>query len=189
MRRLVAFYVSDTLSPEQVITALRARVDPVFVPRPLLRVARLPRNANGKLSQAALADLLSKSRHAGSRDPKETGSGPVLQVVPESHPALPGHFPGNPIVPGVVILSRVTDAIGHQLPSIVTGTLLSMRFHAPLRPGKSFTVLTELRGEGRMENARVCVEVHEDDGRNVPGILIATGQFACGPTSVEDGCA
>ena len=188
-RRLVAFYVSDTLSPEQVRAALRARVDPVFVPRPLLRVAQLPRNANGKLSHAALAELFSKLRQAGSEVSTVTGSVQTVRVVPVSHPALPGHFPGNPIVPGVLILSHVADAIRLQLPNIVPGTLLSMRFHAPLRPGRAFTVRAELRGGGRKVNARVYVEIYEDDGRSVPGTLIAAGQFVCDPIPIEDGCA
>jgi len=33
---------------------LRQRIDPVFLPRPLLIVERLPRNATGKLPQQAL---------------------------------------------------------------------------------------------------------------------------------------
>ena len=179
-RRLAAFYVSATLSPEQVRAALRARVDPVFVPRPVLRVAQLPRNANGKLPHAALAELFSKSRQAGSGVAMVSASAKTLRAVPVSHPALPGHFPGNPIVPGVVILSRVTDAIRQQLPNIVLGTLLSMRFYAPLRPDRPFNVLTELRGGERKENARVYVEVREDDALSAPGTLIAAGQWTCG---------
>ena len=179
-RRLAAFYVSATLSPEQVRAALRARVDPVFVPRPVLRVAQLPRNANGKLSPAALAELFSKSRQAESAVTAATGSIETSRVVSVNHPAFPGHFPGNPIVPGVVILSRVTDAIRQQLPNIVLGTLLSMRFYAPLRPDRPFNVLTELRGGERKENERVYVEVREDDALSAPGTLIATGQWACG---------
>ncbi len=184
-RRLAAFYVSATLSPEQVRTALRARVDPVFVPRPLLQVAQLPRNANGKLTQAALAELFSQSQQTEQTAPfGRTSVTPTPKVpprvVPNSHPAIAGHFPGNPIVPGVVILSHVTNAIRQQLPDIVLGTLLSMRFYAPLRPDRPFHVRSELRNGGRTENARVYVEVREDDGLSVPGTLVAEGQWTCG---------
>jgi acyl-coenzyme A synthetase/AMP-(fatty) acid ligase len=36
---------------------LRQRIDPVFLPRPLILVERLPRNATGKLPQNALQNL------------------------------------------------------------------------------------------------------------------------------------
>lgn len=32
-------------------------------------------------------------------------------IVPADHPSLPGHFPGRPIVPGVVLLDAVLDAV------------------------------------------------------------------------------
>lgn len=178
-RRLAAFYVSATLQPEQVGTALRSRVDPVFVPRPLLRVAKLPRNANGKLPHAALAELFSQLRLGGCAAATAAAAGSVEtpRVVPMSHPALPGHFPGNAIVPGVVILSHVAEAVRKQLPDIVPGKLLSMRFHAPLRPGRPFTVLTELRGEKDAE--RVHIEVREADTTSARGTLIAAGHWAC----------
>ncbi|MGE0797336.1 MAG: AMP-binding protein [Lautropia sp.] len=57
VERLIAFFVSATLSERDVLAALRERTDPVFLPRPLHRVERLPRSASGKLPQAALAEL------------------------------------------------------------------------------------------------------------------------------------
>ncbi len=41
--------------------------------------------------------------------------------IPASHPALAGHFPGNPIVPGVVILDEVIQAAQQHSGLIVSG--------------------------------------------------------------------
>ena len=35
----------------------------------------------------------------------------VPLCIAPSHPSLPGHFPGQPVVPGVVILDAVQQAI------------------------------------------------------------------------------
>lgn len=66
-------------------------------------------------------------------------------IIPADHPSLPGHFPGQPIVPGVVILDRVIDAIeaGHgPLPPL---RLPQVKFLKPLLPGEP--ALVEVRGE------------------------------------------
>ena len=60
--RLAAFVVAPTLTPRQLLDALRGRLDPIFLPRPLVFLPRLPRNATGKLPRATLAALL--DRHA-----------------------------------------------------------------------------------------------------------------------------
>jgi acyl-coenzyme A synthetase/AMP-(fatty) acid ligase len=46
------------LREADVLAALRQAIDPVFLPRPLRCVTRLPRNATGKLPRAALLDAL-----------------------------------------------------------------------------------------------------------------------------------
>ncbi|MGH8447534.1 MAG: AMP-binding protein, partial [Solimonas sp.] len=56
--RPAALVVAPWLSEADILAALAASVDPVFLPRPLKRVARLPRNELGKLPQARIAALL-----------------------------------------------------------------------------------------------------------------------------------
>ena len=58
VRRIAAAYASDTLDEAAVLQALRRSIDPAFLPRPLRRVAALPRNETGKLPRAALLRLL-----------------------------------------------------------------------------------------------------------------------------------
>jgi acyl-coenzyme A synthetase/AMP-(fatty) acid ligase len=55
--RLGAVVVAPTLGVAALTELLRQRIDPVFLPRPLILVERLPRNATGKLPQQALQRL------------------------------------------------------------------------------------------------------------------------------------
>lgn len=55
--RLTAFVVAPDLTPAMLLTALRERIDSVFLPRPLVFVHALPRNATGKLPREALKQL------------------------------------------------------------------------------------------------------------------------------------
>lgn len=64
-------------------------------------------------------------------------------TVAADHPALPGHFPGEPIVPGVMLLDQVMQLCGAR-------NLPWVKFHAPLRPGEEFVI----RIEGRKFSVR-----------------------------------
>jgi len=55
--RLMAFVVAPDKTEDDIQEALRTRIDPVFLPRPLLLVPRLPRNETGKLPREALRKL------------------------------------------------------------------------------------------------------------------------------------
>jgi acyl-coenzyme A synthetase/AMP-(fatty) acid ligase len=55
--RLLAFAVAPDRSAESILAELRGRVEAVFLPRRVIRVQRLPRNAVGKLPQRALLAL------------------------------------------------------------------------------------------------------------------------------------
>jgi acyl-coenzyme A synthetase/AMP-(fatty) acid ligase len=55
--RVAACVVAPGLNAAQLLQALRERLDPAFLPRPLLLVPRLPRNGTGKLPREALQAL------------------------------------------------------------------------------------------------------------------------------------
>ena len=60
--RLAALVVAPDLTERQILDALKALIDPVFLPRPLYRVERLPRTETSKLPRQALLALLARLR-------------------------------------------------------------------------------------------------------------------------------
>ena len=69
-------------------------------------------------------------------------------IVPPDHPSLPGHFPGQPVVPGVVVLDRVLDAIEASAGPLGALRLPQVKFVQPLLPGEAADIALEA-GEGR----------------------------------------
>lgn len=136
--RLVAVVVAPGLAPAQLQQALRDRIDPAFMPRPLYFAERLPRNAAGKLPREALAALvaiLSGTQHRPAALPPGF-------VIDAGHPAMSGHFPGHPIVPGVVLLDHAVLALGTALDRQLAVVQASMlKFLSPVRPGERVEVL------------------------------------------------
>ena len=63
------------------------------------------------------------------------------RIIPaRSSRAWPGHFPGAPIVPGVVVLDEVAAALAEwRKESRLTG-VTSVKFIAPIKPGQSFVI-------------------------------------------------
>jgi acyl-coenzyme A synthetase/AMP-(fatty) acid ligase len=55
--RLAAAVVAPGMSAEAVVTALRAKVEPAFLPRPVVMLPALPRDAVGKVSRGAIMAL------------------------------------------------------------------------------------------------------------------------------------
>ncbi len=61
--------------------------------------------------------------------------------IPDDHPSLPGHFPGRPIVPGVVLLDAAFALILAQHPGRSVTGVPSVKFTHPVRPGEHVSVL------------------------------------------------
>jgi 3-hydroxyacyl-[acyl-carrier-protein] dehydratase len=59
-------------------------------------------------------------------------------VIPYDHPAYVGHFPGHPILPGVVLLDEVQHAVGlrEELPIAFT-VIRAAKFPSSVKPGET----------------------------------------------------
>lgn len=61
-------------------------------------------------------------------------------LIPPEHPSLAGHFPGAPIVPGVVILDEIAAVCGQWGKNYQLTGIPSVKFIAPVNAGQSFAV-------------------------------------------------
>jgi 3-hydroxymyristoyl/3-hydroxydecanoyl-(acyl carrier protein) dehydratase len=57
-------------------------------------------------------------------------------TISADHPSLPGHFPGHPIVPGVVILSHVLSAIESHVGEQKIIGIRRLKFVQQVLPGQ-----------------------------------------------------
>ncbi len=61
--------------------------------------------------------------------------------VPLDHPCGPGHFPGNPIVPGALLLAETVRLIGAASGLCVDSCAVkSAKFLHPVRPGDTVDI-------------------------------------------------
>jgi acyl-coenzyme A synthetase/AMP-(fatty) acid ligase len=128
--RLTAAVVAPGFTASHLLAALRQIMEPVFVPRPLVLVDRLPHNELGKLPRDALLDSL--------RSVDMTG---VIRI-PAEHPSLAGHFPGDPLVPGVVLLDAVLAHIRERRSGAIS-SLPSVKFLSAVRPKETIRLRLE----------------------------------------------
>lgn len=57
-------------------------------------------------------------------------------VIPLNHPCYAGHFPGRPILPGVVLLELVVEQVGRGAPRLIP----AVKFQRALVPGETVTL-------------------------------------------------
>ncbi|GAA4345025.1 xanthomonadin biosynthesis 3-hydroxybenozate--AMP ligase XanA2 [Variovorax defluvii] len=136
--RPVAFVVAPALDAHAIIAALRERLEAVFVPRRVVHVNAFPRAGTGKLTARALREF-ALAQLAADGTPVQ-----LSHDVPADHPAFAGHFPGQPLLPGALLLSEVLEA-AQGVPSLAARlgprpTLAAAKFLAPVRPGSRLQI-------------------------------------------------
>ena len=167
--RPVAFVVAPTLAPGAVVAELRHRIESVFVPRRVVQVKSLPREATGKLTARALREF-ALSQMAADDTPVH-----ITHDVPTDHPVFVGHFPGQPLLPGALLVSEVMEAMA-RVPAMVARlgahpTLAAVKFLSPVRPGATVDIaLHPESGAARGVRFEVrCGHVIAASGRWVAG--------------------
>jgi acyl-coenzyme A synthetase/AMP-(fatty) acid ligase len=147
--RLAAVVLAPGLSTAAILSGLRSRIDPAFLPRPLHIVDALPRNELGKLPRAEILRLIAQAPEEPVKDHPAT----LILRFPAGHPAGPGHFPGNPVLPGALLLDELTATL---FPDGWSGVVEAAKFHYPVRPGDTVTATCRIVGESTRFECRLA---------------------------------
>ena len=156
--RLCAVAVAPDIQAKDIIRALRQRIDAVFLPRPLILLNKLPRNATGKMPQAVLQKLW--QNHTQRKAKVDV---PRSEKISAQHPAFAGHFPGDPLLPGVVLLDKLLLKVQkHYLASVgLTHHRIyieSAKFLHSVRPNDKISFQYE--AQPAEQNSRLKFQIH-----------------------------
>lgn len=108
VERMAAFVVAPGRTADEIREQLRDRLDSAFVPRRIVHVEALPRNEAGKLPLDDFRHFAS-AMLAAAREPERTVRFDARESI------FKDHFPGNPIVPGAVLLAEASDFVAGTL--------------------------------------------------------------------------
>lgn len=94
------------------------------------------------------------------------------------HPVYEGHFPGEPVTPGVLTLAMVRECASELAGNwLQYKAIKSCRFAATIRPGDSLILNIDMTNDGRMYQLKA--EINDQDG-NLRLTLEATLESVAG---------
>jgi 3-hydroxymyristoyl/3-hydroxydecanoyl-(acyl carrier protein) dehydratase len=80
--------------------------------------------------------------------------------IANGHAGFDGHFPGEPILPGIVQLGLLLDALRDRLgPDVYLAAIPSLRWRSVVRPGAEL----DLTARGPSDDGRVSFEMRAGD--------------------------
>jgi predicted LPLAT superfamily acyltransferase len=94
---------------------------------------------------------------------------------PIDHPALPGHFPGRPLVPGALLLDAVLTIVVAAVSGTALAGLARVKFLAPVLPGQELEVRC-----GEPTSGRVGFVCRREGATAIEGIAVL-----CAPMNRE----
>lgn len=97
------------------------------------------------------------------------GAAVTTITIPVDHPALAGHFPGTPILPGVLLLDEMIRAV-EAAGGCGAGCwrIGSAKFVKPVRPGETLTLRHE-----RLLNGSIACSVLSGGQPVARGVLVS----------------
>ncbi len=169
--RVAAIIVAPGRAPSDIRAELAQRIDPAFLPRPMVFVDALPRDPNGKIPVNTLREIL---RAEGA---VEALAEPPLVLehrwsVDANHPSLPGHFPGRPILPGVVLLETVQAVLAEH--GLRVHRFVHTKFHQTVTPSSALSLRIEVVDGLK---ARFAIKLADQTA--------VSGDILCSPSRIE----
>lgn len=127
---------------------LAHHLPPVLIPKKWRLAGGMPTNARGKTDRDALLRLFDSKAYLPILTPLATSATGIMvrAFYLQDSPWVAGHFPGLPIIPGVVML-RTLSVLTEQYWGMRIDRIQRLKFNAPVSPGDELYITLRRKDE------------------------------------------
>jgi hypothetical protein len=143
--RLIAFVVAPGKAAEHILSALRTVIDPLFLPDHFIWFPTFPVTRPASSRERPCSDCCRSFTMRSGMGPER------IVTIGAEHPSLAGHFPGHPVVPGVVMLGEIMNAIREMAKEKIEFVGMPSAVHVALNPGGASYIRLDQQGDGTTE--------------------------------------